>query len=112
MYAVREALFHWFTGGEEVLRGVMDEGYYVSFTPSLTYSRRLQRLASMCNLSQVLTETDGPVSHYGEFKGRLTVPAFVVNVVEKLAEIHGKPLGEVEDQIARNCSNFFDVKLV
>ncbi len=111
MYGVRKALFHWFTGEEDVLIDVMDEGYYISFTPSLTYSRRLQRLASTCNLSQVLTETDGPVPFHGEFKGKLTVPSFVINVVEKLAEIHGKPLKEIEDEIARNCSDFFGVKL-
>lgn len=111
-HSIDKVLFHWFSGEVGTLEKIMDRGFFVSFTPSVTYSKRTQRLALKSDLGQVLTETDGPVSYYGEFKGVLTVPSFVVRVVEKMAEVYGLPVRDVELQIMKNASNFFGLELV
>ena len=89
IYKVEKAHFHWFTDDENILREVVSEGYYVSFTPSITYSKRMQRMAKLVPTNQLLIETDGPVPFYGELKGKLTQPKHVKLVLIKLAEIHG-----------------------
>ena len=107
VYNVEKAHFHWFTDDEDILREVVSMGYYVSFTPSITYSKRNQRLAKIVPLEQLLTETDGPVPFYGELKGRLTEPMHVKLVLEKLAEIHGMELDELGNIVWRNFEKLY-----
>lgn len=87
-YNVKKAHFHWFSDSEDVLKDVVCEGYYVSFTPSITYSKRVQKLARIVPPEQVLTESDGPVPFFGELKGKLVMPKHVQLVVNKLSEIY------------------------
>lgn len=108
---VKKALFHWFSGDEGSLKRVMDRGYYVSFTPTLTYSKRIQGLASLCNPSRILTETDGPVPFYGRYKGFLTTPIMVLDVVGKLAEIFSRSMETMAEQIINNTNNLFNLDL-
>ena len=108
---VGKALFHWFSGDEGSLRKIIDMGYFVSFTPTITYSKRMQGLASRCDPSKVLSETDGPVPFYGKYKGVLTTPVMVIDVVEKLAEIFSKSLEEMAEQIMDNAEDLFKLGL-
>jgi len=107
VYNVEKAHFHWFTDDEDILREIVSVGYYVSFTPSITYSKRNQRLAKLVPPEQLLTETDGPVPFYGELKGVLTEPKHTLLVLNKLAEIHGIEIAELSDIIWRNFEDLY-----
>ncbi len=107
VYNVEKAHFHWFTDDEDILREVVSMGYYVSFTPSITYSKRNQRLAKLVPPEQLLTETDGPVPFYGELKGKLTEPKHALLVLNKLAEIHGIEPSELAEIIWRNFEKLY-----
>ena len=109
VYNVEKAHFHWFTDEEEILREIVSEGYYVSFTPSITYSKRNQRLAKLVPPEQLLTETDGPISYYGELKNMLTEPKHVNLVLKKLSEIHGMDEEELADIIWSNFRKLYKV---
>ncbi len=110
IYKVEKAHFHWFTDDENILREIITEGYYVSFTPSITYSKRMQRMAKQVPISQILTETDGPVSFYGILKGKLTKPIHTKLVLQKLSEIHGYPPDEMAEIIYNNFKNLYGIK--
>lgn len=107
VYRVKKAHFHWFTDSEDILREVVSMGYYVSFTPSITYSKRMMRMSKMVPVKQLLTETDGPVPFYGPLKGELTRPCHVKLVYEKLSEIHGYKLEDLANEIYRNFSKLY-----
>jgi len=107
VYNVEKAHFHWFTDDESILREVVSEGYYVSFTPSITYSKRMQRMARLVPINQLLIETDGPVPFYGELKGKLTEPKHVKLVLLKLAEIHGMEPEKLSDIIYSNFRRLY-----
>jgi len=95
--SVEKAHLHWFTGSIDILREALSLGYYVSFTPSITYSKRIMKIASSTPLERILTETDGPIRFYGELRDQLTMPHHVKHVIKKLAEIHKIE----EDEVAR-----------
>ncbi len=107
VYNVEKAHFHWFTDDEDILREVVSMGYYVSFTPSITYSKRNQRLAKIVPLDQLLTETDGPVPFYGELKNVLTEPKHTKLVLTKLSEVHGIDEEELSEIIWRNFNRLY-----
>ena len=107
VYNVEKAHFHWFTDDEDILREIVSKGYYVSFTPSITYSKRMQRMASLVPPSQLLTETDGPVSFYGPLKGQVTMPRHIKLVLEQLSNIHGIKEDELAETVYSNFKKLY-----
>lgn len=95
----KNVLMHWFQA-EENLSRVLDSGCLISFGPSLVYSKKLQRMASRCGPSQVVTETDFPVGF--EPLGGARGPSLVPSVVFKLAELWGVSF---EDARLATCDN-------
>ena len=100
---VRTVLMHWLES-EEALPRAMDRGYFVSFGPSLLYSRKLQRAAMRALPGLTLLETDSPVSYspLGGARGPVLVPT----VAFKLAEIWKAPFGETLEGCTKNALRF------
>ena len=44
-YNIPGVQFHWFSGDAKMLKEVIGRGYYVSFTPSVTYSKKVMELS-------------------------------------------------------------------
>jgi TatD DNase family protein len=96
-------LMHWFQ--DEGLAGeVVDRGYFVSFGPSVLYSKKLQRMARRCPHGQVLTETDFPVP-FGPLGGGLG-PALLPSVVFKLSELWGDEFEDTRSILTGNALKF------
>jgi len=90
----------------------MDRGYFITEGPSTVYSVGIREVVEKARLTQFLTETDGPVSYYKPpFKGQLTKPSFVRNVVEAVAQIKKMPVEDAAAQIAENFQTLFNIKL-
>jgi len=87
-----------------MLSEVIRRGYFVSFGPSLLYSKRAQRIAARCGPDQSLTETDSPVP-YGPLGG-IHGPALVASVVFKLAEIWRMSFDETGLAVLANVSRY------
>ncbi|MBM4401312.1 MAG: TatD family deoxyribonuclease, partial [Crenarchaeota archaeon] len=62
---VEKAVFHWFTGPIEVLRRLLEQGYFVSATPAAEYSREHRNVIENTPLENLLLETDSPVNYHG-----------------------------------------------
>jgi len=102
-FSLKSVLMHWFQA-EEILPKVTEAGYFVSFGPSLTYSKRLQRMAARCDPRLVVSETDSPVS-YGPLGG-VHGPHLVPSVVFKLGEVWGRTFEEARIITAQNALRF------
>ena len=102
-FALSSVLMHWFQG-EELLQEVVERGYYVSFGPSLLYSKKLQRMALRSSHDRVLTETDSPVP-YGPLGG-VHGPSLVPSVVFKISELWGAGFEETRVSLTGNAMRF------
>ena len=102
-FSLKSVLMHWFED-EERIGEVMERGYWVTFGPAITYSKKLQRLAARANHDLVLVETDSPVPYAP--LGRVSGPSLVPSVVFKLAELWGRGYDEVRASIAQNSARF------
>jgi TatD DNase family protein len=95
-------LLHWYDGAVENLKSVKERGYFISIGPALLYSRRILEIARIADIDSILSETDGPVIYRGLFDGRLTLPSFVIDVVQKLAEVKGSSSETIRSAMLSN----------
>jgi TatD DNase family protein len=109
-YNLKGVLFHWFSSPVELLPQMIERGYYVSEGPPAVFSSRTQDVVKRVPITNLLTETDGPVSYYGPFKDKLTSPAFIPQVAKAVAEIKGMQENDVAKQVMENFVNFFGIE--
>ena len=109
-YGVKKVLLHWFSRPIGLLSQIVDRGYYITEGPPSLFSNGIREIIRRIPLTNLLTETDGPVRFRGPFKGKMTTPSFIPSVVEAIAQLKGKKETEVADQIFQNFTNFFEVR--
>ncbi len=111
-YRLNKVLLHWFSHPLEALAKAIDNGYYITEGPPVSYSNGIREVVEKTPLTNLLTETDGPVTYWKKpYGGQLTKPSYIRNVVGAVADIKKLPVEEVADQIARNFEGFFGIKL-
>jgi len=111
-YNLKKVLLHWFSNPISILGKAVERGYYITEGPLATYSSGIRDVVKRVPLTNLLTETDGPVRFFKKpFEGKRTTPAFIPTVVDAFAEVKNMNVEEVADQILRNFQDFFGVKL-
>jgi TatD DNase family protein len=98
-------VIHCFTGGHELARRALALGMSLSFSGIMTFPRSavIQAVAREAPLECVLVETDAPFLAPPPHRGKRNEPAFVVEVVRKLAALRGVP---IEVVATATCENF------
>jgi TatD DNase family protein len=110
-YKLKRVLLHWFSHPMSALTKALEKGYFITEGPPATYSKGIREVVEKTPLSNLLTETDGPVTYWKQpFNGQLTKPSYLLNVVGAIAEIKKMQPEEVADQIIKNFETFFDIK--
>lgn len=111
-YNLKRVLLHWFSHPMSALSKAMDQGYFITEGPPVAYSNGIREVVKQTPITNLLTETDGPVTYWKQpYNGQLTKPSFIRTVVESIAEIKNLPVNDVSEQIARNFELFFNIKL-
>lgn len=111
-YKLKKVLLHWFSYPISALGKAVERGYYITEGPPAAYSNGIRDVVKRVPLTNLLTETDGPVRFFkGPFKGKRTTSAFVPTVIAAFAEVKNMGVEEVAGQILKNFQDFFDVKL-
>ncbi len=109
-YKIEKVLLHWFSRPHSLIPTIVDRGYYITEGPPSVFSNGIREVIRRMPLTNLMTETDGPVRFRGPFKGKLTTPSFIPTVVEAIAKLKGKEKTVVADQIFRNFVDFFGVE--
>ncbi len=86
-------------------------GYLLSFTGIVTYkkSEDVCETVRQCSLTQLMVETDAPFLAPEPYRGRRCEPTHVMDNAEKIAEVKGVSLEEVERVTTENAEKFFDL---
>jgi len=110
-YRLNKVLLHWFSHPLTVLAKAIDNGYFITEGPPVTYSHGIREVVEKAPLTNLLTETDGPVTYWRQpYNGQLTRPSYIQCVVDAVAEIKKMSSEEVAEQIAQNFEVFFNIK--
>jgi TatD DNase family protein len=111
-YRLKRVLLHWFSHPMSALYKGVDNGYFITEGPPVAYSNGIREVVKKVPLTNLLTETDGPVTYRKlPYNGQLTRPSFIRTVVEAVAEVKNMAVADVAEQIARNFEGFFNIKL-
>ena len=65
----------------------------------------------MLPMDSILSETDAPYVTPVPYRGRRNEPAFVIEVVKKLAEIRKVSMGQMEENIWANARSIFSPQI-
>ena len=105
-------VFHCFTGDEAMARAAFDLDFYLSFAGIVTFPRSeaIRGAAKMAPADRFLAETDAPYLAPVPHRGRRNEPAYVAEVVAKLAEIRATPAARVAAQVTENFSQLFTAR--
>ncbi len=103
-------VFHSFGGSSAFAERIVELGWYIGFTGPLTYKKtdRIE-VARAVPLERILVETDSPFLSPQRHRGTRNEPAYVVEIVEKLAEIKGIDLSQVIAVTGRNAEDLFGI---
>ena len=104
-------VFHCYSGSAEMARQLVDRGWYIGFTGVLTFknARKAIEVASSIPLERIVLETDCPYMAPEPFRGRRNDPGKLYRMAEKLAEIRGLTVEEVQAITVENGRKLYRI---
>ncbi len=102
-FRIEKAYFHWYTGPEDLLKELIDNGYFIGVNPSWKIQEKHFRIISKTPLSNLLTESDAPY----EYKGVSLKPELINDSLNLLARLHNLDRKVVEEKIEESFKRLF-----
>ncbi len=102
---------HFFSGTAEEARALLRLGFAFTFGGVITFARDYDEVIKMLSPEAILSETDAPYVAPAPYRGKRNEPAYVVEVIKKLAELKNKAIEEMAEIIAQNTERIFGVKI-
>ncbi|BFH74155.1 TatD family hydrolase [Sulfurisphaera javensis] len=102
-YNVKKAIFHWYTGPEQLLKDIEGAGYFITVNPSVTFQKKHQNIVVKAPLDIILTESDGGY----EYKGRMLEPIYIPEAISEISRLKNVKEDEVNKIVERNFMKAF-----
>lgn len=101
---------HFFVGSQDIADRFLALGFYISFSGVITIFPEYEDVVRHVPLDRILSETDAPFAAPLPYRGKRNEPAYVLEVVKKIASL--KELSEIEvvDQLFKNATVLFNLE--
>ena len=116
MAVVREfprvkGVFHCYSGSAEMALELVKLGWYIGFTGVLTFknARRAVETAQALPIDRIVLETDCPYMAPDPFRGRRNDPGYLFRMAERLAQIRGMAVEDVERITLENGKRLYRI---
>jgi TatD DNase family protein len=113
-HSITRCVMHCFSEDWDFARELLDfsSEIYFSFSGIVTYkkSEHIQEAAKNIPLNRILIETDAPFLAPQPVRGSVNEPANTLYNLEKIAELRGVSVNEIEDVIYENSMRFYGIK--
>ena len=63
-YEIKNVIFHWYSGPVNIIKEIVDQGYYFSINEAMTLSENGRKIIAAIPRERILTETDAPYNSY------------------------------------------------
>jgi len=107
---VKKGIFHWYSGPEDVLKDLLDAGFFISATPSCEYSKEHIRAIEIAPLEKILLETDSPVTYKPESGSYKSEPGDVYRTLKAVARIKNMDEETLAQKTTETAIKFFGLK--
>lgn len=109
-HAKVQADIHFFAGDWSVAKKFLDIGCMLSFTGVVTFTNDYDEVVKNMPFDRIMSETDAPYVAPVPHRGKRNEPVYVIEAVERIAEIRPEPQEEVERQLVENAKRFFGLE--
>lgn len=101
-------VFHCFSGSYEMARQILDLGFFLGIGGVLTFKNAgIQEVIQKVEMEHLVLETDAPYLTPHPFRGKRNESLYLRIVAEKLSELKGISLEEVEEFTTKNALRLF-----
>lgn len=110
---LKNVVIHCFGGDAAQTARVLEAGYYISFTGTVTFTRSeaLREVAKTIPLDRLMIETDCPfISPHPKRNTKPNEPALLVYTAQCLADLHGLPLETFAEKVTKTSETFFGLE--
>lgn len=109
-------MFHCFAGNMDLLKKVLDLGFYVGFDGNITYSglapgedTDLKDLAKFVPMERIVIETDSPYLTPEPKRGSRNMPEYVIITAKFIANLKGIKFEDFEAKTTENAIRLFSL---
>jgi TatD DNase family protein len=107
-WANRPPVIHFFTSTREIAEKYLALGCYISFPGVITFAN-LDDVVRAVPIDRILSETDSPYAAPIPYRGKRNEPAYVEEIVKKIAEIKNLSIEKTASQILLNSELVFGI---
>lgn len=107
-------IIHCYSYGAEEARKFLDRGWYISFSGSVTYTKKskmeaMKELLTLVPEDRILCETDSPYLAPVPLRGTLNTPVNVEHTYKFIAQIRGTEPEKLSETVDRNIRTLFNL---
>lgn len=103
-------VFHCFSGKKEIAEEVIKNGFYISISTQILFSKNIRKIAKVTSLEQLLLETDSPFLPPDRNKDPRNYPWNIKLSAEKIAEVKKTTAGKILEEAEENAIRAFNIK--
>jgi TatD DNase family protein len=102
--APEKTVFHCFSGDRALAEILIENGWYASFSGTVTFKKNqeLRDALAMLPIELILVETDAPFLTPEPYRGRPNSPYLIPLTVRKMAEVRGITADDLASEITQN----------
>ncbi len=94
----KKAMFHWYTGPQNLLPAIGEAGFKVSLNPALKIQRKHLAIARIAPLDYIVLESDGPYN----YRGLKLTPLLIKEAISLVAKEKGVSASDVIEAAKAN----------
>lgn len=104
-------VFHCYSGSLDMAKWLIARGWYIGFTGVLTFknARKALEVAGNIPLDRIVLETDCPYMSPEPFRGKRNDPGKLYRMAERLAELRGMTVEEVQERTFQNGRRLYRI---
>jgi TatD DNase family protein len=107
-HSPKKVVFHCFSGDVQFAEKVLNEGWHISITGSITYrNNTLADVVRMLPTDKFFVETDSPYLTPMPHRGQRNTPEYLTYTIQKIADILNIAPNVVAEQSYKNAEAFF-----
>ncbi len=105
-------IFHCYSGSVEMAKEILDWGMYIAFGGTVTFknAKKVQEVAKHVPIDRIVIETDCPYLAPEPNRGKRNSSLYIHYVAERLAQIKGISVKEVENITFKNAKKCYKIE--
>lgn len=102
-------IIHFFVGSLTITKKLLKTGCYFTFGGVITFVRDYDEVIKFLPIEDILLETDAPYVSPEPYRGQRNEPAYIIEVVKKIAELKNISVEEVIKKTTESAKRIFEI---